>query len=377
MKEQPRFDPRTLSILLCSSLFLCASSLLAAPQGSGAAAGSSSEHSLSRKGHSLDLEGNFVPGTYTMALQAGTLAQSFDVVVDTGSANLILLGDSALCDNCADAVGQSYDPSKSSTAQLGETTFSVHYGEGSLEAREVSDKVALGSLSPIDYNFAVMTHQAGIHNTLGVTYKAVAQPQGKPLTPYLDELVQQTGMADEFSMLLCIEGQSKITFGASDVEVSNYTDIVEEKWYVVAPSKMQVKGGKRLGKFSARAVVDSGTTELLVPASMNAKILRALQPVAQKNNLDLSHALFETSAEVIAQFPVLQVVIENSEGQKINLDIAPQTYFGKVATVGYRLLISVMNTGQVILGEVFMQNYHVVFDRANKRIGFGSNAACG
>ncbi len=35
-----------------------------------------------------------------------------------------------------------------------------------------------------------------------------------------------------------------------------------------------------------------------------------------------------------------------------------------------------MNTGQVLLGKVFMENYFVVFDRANKRIGLGSNEAC-
>lgn len=372
MRKRPRVRSLTFQILFCAPLFLVGSS---AP--GSAAGGSSSEHELNRKELSLDLDGKVVYGASTMAIQVGTPPQTFEVVVDTGSSNLILLGDSSLCDNCAAEVGQSvYSPSKSSTAQLNETDFTVHYGSGSLQAREVRDKVAVGSLPPIDYTFAVMTHQAGIQNILGLAYEAVAQPEGNPLTPYFDELVQQAGIANEFSMLLCTEGRSKITLGASDVESSQYFDLVEEKWYVISPKRMQVKGGKRLGRFSAPAVVDSGTTDLLVSASMHGKILRALVPVAKKNGVDLSHELIRTTAEVIAQFPVLQIVAKNTDGEMATLDISPETYFREVATVGYTLAISVTNTANVLLGEVFMENYHVVFDRANKRIGLGSNDGC-
>ncbi len=357
--------------------FFAGSSVPGFAQSPGTTGGSTVEHQLTRRGHSLDLEGNVVPGAYTMTIEAGTPPQTFEVVVDTGSSNLILLGDRSLCDNCGDEIGQDlYSPSKSSTAWLSDTDFTVRYGSGSLQAREVRDTVTVGSLPPIDATFAVMTHQAGIRNILGLAYEAVAQPEGKPLTPYFDQLVQRTDVANEFSMLLCTEGTSKITFGASDNQVSQYLDLVEEKWYVVALSKMQVKGGKRLGKFGARAIVDSGTTDLLVPAKMHGKILKALAPVAKKNGIDLSHQLIRTSAKVIDQFPVFQLVADNAQGQTITLDVAPRTYFRAVGSVGYTLAIGVMNTGQVLLGKVFMENYHVVFDRANKRIGLGSNEGC-
>ncbi len=377
MRTEQRLRASTLQILVCAVFIHLGLGIPGAAQSSSATGGRSSEHELRRTEHSLDLEGNVVPGAYTMAIEVGTPPQSFEVVVDTGSANLILLGDSSLCDNCAEEVGRSlYSPSKSSTAQLSDTSLTARYGSGSLEARQVLDKVAVGGQPPIDYTFAVMTHQAGIQNILGLAYKAVAMPEGTPLTPYFDELVQQTGIANEFSLMLCTEGSSKIKFGAAGVQVSQYLDLVEEKWYVVSLSKMQIKGGKRLGKFSASAIVDSGTTDLLVPASMHGKILRSLAPIAEKNGIDLSHQLIRTSADVIEQFPVLQIVAQNTDGQKITLDISPGTYFRAVGTVGYTLAIGVMNTGQVLLGKVFMENYYVVFDRANKRIGLGSNEGC-
>ncbi len=377
MSNQIRLCGPTPQILVCAALVLIGADVPGSAQSPSAAGATSSQHELSRTEHSLDLEGNIVPGAYTMTIEVGTPPQTFEVVVDTGSANLVLLGDSSLCDNCGDEVGQSlYSPSKSSTAQLSNTSLTLHYGSGSLQAREVSDKVSVEGLPPIDYTFSVMTHQAGIQNILGLAYKAVAKPEGNPLTPYFDELVQQAGIADELSLTLCTEGTSKITFGASDVQVTNYLDLVEEKWYVVSLSKMQVKGGKRLGRFSAPAVVDSGTTDLLVPASMHGKMLKALAPVAKQNGIDLSHELIRTSAGVIDQFPVFQIVAKDADGGKITLDIAPRTYFRAVGTVGYTLAIGAMNTGQVLLGKVFMENYAVVFDRANKRIGLGSNEAC-
>ena len=114
----------------------------------------------------------------------------------------------------------------------------------------------------------------------------------------------------------------------------------------------------------------------MLPASMRGKILKALTPVAKQNGIDLSDELIRASAAVIDQFPVLQVVADNTEGETITLDVSPRTYFRKVGSVGYTLGIGVMNTGQALLGKAFMENYHVVFDRANKRIGLGSNAGC-
>ncbi len=364
-------------VFFITALMLAGTGAPGSAQSSGTGGAGSSEHELTRKGLTLDLDSKIVYTAMTMAIQAGTPPQSFEVVVDTGSSNLILLGDSSLCDNCgAEARETLYNPSKSSTAELSDTAFTVQYGSGSLKAREVRDKVAVGSRPPIDYTFAVMTHQAGVQNILGLAYAAVAQPENSPLTPYFDALVDQTGIANEFSIRLCGEGTSTITLGAADIEVSQYVNIVEEKWYVIPATKMKVKGGKALGKFSTPVVVDSGTTNLMVPARMHGKIMKALAPTAQKNGIDFSHQLIRTSADVIDQFPVLQVIAKNTAGATINLDVAPGTYFRPVGTIGYTLGISIMNTGQALLGEVFMENYTVVFDRANKRIGFGSNAGC-
>jgi len=157
--------------------------------------------------------------------------------------------------------------------------------------------------------------------------------------------------------------------------VSQYLDITEEKWYVISPQRLQTKDGKKLGKFRVPTVVDSGSTDLVVTSAMHEEIMKVLQPIAEKNGVDLSQELIRTTADVIAQFPVLQVLAKNTEGQKITLDIAPDTYFKQAGGAGYILGISIRED-QTLLGQPFLQNHFVVFDRANKRLGFGPKRGC-
>ena len=321
----------------------------------------------------LPLDSGVVEGAYTLELEVGDPAQTFHVVVDSGSANLILLGDSSLCDNCSSIPNQkTYDPSKSSTATLHDTEFSIHYGSGELKAREVTDRLTLGSFAPREVTFGVMTHQANIQNILGLAYEAVAQPRSKPLEPFFDGLVSASGIPNAFAMTLCEGSGSQITFGASDPGMAHYLPITEEKWYVVDGKRIEVNG-QSLGTIDIPTVVDSGTTELMVPSALHEQILKALQPTAQKHGLDLSATFVATTSKVIADFPSLQIVVSDSDGQPLSLEIPPQNYFKPAGPSGFLFYVGI-NDQEMLLGQVFMKGYDVLFDRANRRIGLGSSS---
>ena len=62
--------------------------------------------------------------------------------------------------------------------------------------------------------------------------------------------------------------------------------------------------------------------------------------------------------------------------EAIDLEMKPQSYFRK-GSGGVYFGIRAHHGALAILGQVFMENFDVVFDRANKRIGFAPIQGCG
>ena len=186
--------------LLLTLLWACSST--GGPGTSSASADPDLPTGGTNPGFTVELSNTVVEGAYTLEVQAGTPPQRFQVVADTGSANLALLGDSSLCGSCGSVVNQTtYDPSQSSTAHLGSPSFSNQYGSGSLKIRPVTDRVTVGGATPFSYTFGVITEQQHMQNILGLAYKTVAAPRSNPQTPFFDALVAEAGIADAFSML--------------------------------------------------------------------------------------------------------------------------------------------------------------------------------
>jgi hypothetical protein len=161
---------------------------------------------------------------------------------------------------------------------------------------------------------------------------------------------------------------------------------------------MRVKGQTALlGTFpdfpttGLRTIVDSGTTLNLIPPDMFNNILNVMIGVQSglpqeffttQNPGDGTFARNVDDA-TIARFPTLQVQLRSTTGQTFWLDMTPQTYF-KEWTNGTRIFgfrptqDLVQFRPLIIMGQVFMENHYVSFDRANSRVGFGDNSAlCG
>lgn len=332
---------------------------------------------LGHTGITRALDGTPVAGEYTTRIQVGTPPQEFEVVMDSGSSNLILLGDSSLCDNCTSEVGHQYAPGDSSTSSVSDTPIRIQYGSGQLDAVEATDVVALAGLEGFEYRFGVMTHDANVPNILGLAYEGIAEPSNDPLPTFFATLVEQTGIPNVFSMKLCgPEKGGSIEFGGSSVEPTSYLPVTEQAWYVVEPDSLQIAGGDgtSLGSFDGvQTIVDSGTTELVVPQEMFDGIVQAVGEAAENAGYSLeeigsgSYGIVGSGGDLSA-LPTFQVVAGDA-----TYDIAPSTYLKALPEEegqGEIYLLSVSGSNQAILGQVFMENYYTVFDRANQRLGF-------
>ncbi len=371
-------------------------------------------HTMSQRANEeIDETLHHTPAEYTVRLLVGD--QDIDFVADTGSSNLVIQGDENLCENCTGPENERYHPAESSIGPVGEP-FSITYGSGSATFAEYQDVVGLECGDPIDgYTFGVITTNDALPNILGLAYQSLAQGTPPPgtdtqtqrLPPFFDQLVEQHGLDNEFSMLLCGHATgSRIVLGGRDERRADdgsyrWVPIIEESYYVVEARSFQIKGG---GTFSGtestiafpsshQTIIDSGTTMNLLPGEMVTAIIALMKQTVQDNNItDIPDAFWTTTdpsdenysrkipaAEVVL-FPTLQVVLRDGDGQDAAFDISPTTYFKAMYkdadehVFGFRAA-----TGSpYILGQVFMENGLYVFDRANKRIGIAPNTGfCG
>jgi len=84
--------------------------------------------------------------------------------------------------------------------------------------------------------------------------------------------------------------------------------------------------------------------------------------------------MFQFNQRASVSFPPLTLVLKGTKG----LTISPFDYLWQGTGVPgeYCLGIQAMDGLPVIIGDVFIQAYHVVFDRNKDLVGFGPLSSC-
>ncbi|KAH9988378.1 aspartic peptidase domain-containing protein [Russula vinacea] len=94
-------------------------------------------------------------------IQVGTPGKEYSVLIDTGTADLMLFGPS--CPTCQGH--NTYDPSKSSSANDLKTPFNLTYGFGNIVGDVFTDSVTIGG-------FEVSNGTLGVTSEIGLNYNA-------------------------------------------------------------------------------------------------------------------------------------------------------------------------------------------------------------
>ena len=325
---------------------------------------------------------------YTIGVQVG--GQTLESVLDTGSSNLLVLGDAAHCPACTNEYGYQSTYSPAAGSQALTTSWSMNFAPiGAAQVQGYQDTVSWDDLTLPGFKFGLVTAEKGIPNIWGIAYQSLASPYGAPQTPLFDALAQAGSLKNQFSLRLCgLKAGSNITLGGFDAALVDkmaqvqWTPITAKIWYSVTVERMY--GGATPNAAAAwswapaasdRVIVDSGTNPLVLPAAQMAPLVAWLRSVATQNGLTLPADFWPTaagpggyaalSAADVAKFPPLLVDLAGtSDAQKtITLSIAPSVYF-QTREDGQRYLGIEPGQGSVyILGTVFLENYVVLHDR--------------
>ncbi|KAK1222141.1 hypothetical protein PQX77_015069 [Marasmius sp. AFHP31] len=120
------------------------------------------------------------------SLAVGTPAVSYNVILDTGSADLWLAGpsfcDSSECDSIA-----TFSSSQSSTLKESDTPFSITYGSGFASGNLVTDNVQMAGFSVPNQVFAICNNVSSgmltqpVSGLLGLAFETIASTNATPL----------------------------------------------------------------------------------------------------------------------------------------------------------------------------------------------------
>jgi hypothetical protein len=254
------------------------------------------------------------------------------------------------------------------------------------------------------YDVGVFVSGSQIINILGLGYSdLIAGPSS--YIPFWDSYLSQAKLTDIFAMNLC-SFQSKssfIEFGTADLNLKpNYTAIVplplksgkKYLYYVVQPTSLKIDANTSVAfptfKDQAFVIIDSGTTQIM----LNDEMLQRLGEFYGASPYHIDPKFWDNSPTssitrtiTAEQFALLKpLVVEfpdmNHGTFTVTLDPSKYTqeaqdssgksvYISNFASVGP---LSSDSVTTLIFGNTFMQNAYVIFDRANTRIGFASNA---
>lgn len=336
---------------------------------------------------------------FWVEISVGTPPVYFPVAVDSGSGDLDIEG--AGCDGCPTiAPNNGYDPTASSTSSpVSPYNFSNTYqtcdlsdptAPCTISGNLYSDKVSMGGRGPVDIDLGAITKQTSNFDQFAEVC-GVMGFLGSGKRSVFPQLVQ-AGFYDNVWAMCLHEGSTSngtLTLGGIDPQLYTgdiqYTPIVNTGYYSVNLNEITV-AGTGLGVTQV-AILDTGTNVLLLPdeaySSMKTKFLKDCdqgkayrgvcdQPADQTIFDDLC---FELTAADIAAYPDITLELSGEQGV-VELAMTPSQYLllgDKRAKSATQSCLGVRPTGKggfLIIGDTTMQNYYLIFDNAQERIGW-------
>lgn len=318
---------------------------------------------------------------YIAKLYIGTPKQEFDVLIDTGSANLWIPSGVKTSKCCGPSKHQyHHENSKSYTGM--EEEIHLIYGSGEVKGFQSTDVVEFGGLIAEDMVFTEVTNQRGyglvsFDGILGLSFNTLAIHE----TP---TLMDRLGVSD-FSMYLSSDAAkvgstftSTLILGGVDNNlfegsIDYFKLLRHDFWVVTGLNQVHVDGYGNQSTCSSslpcNVIFDSGTSWISGPRSILGNIQKLTMPEQDCSNLmylpdvsfvinDISFSLTPYDYTVQAYIPSLDQTFCQS-GFQLNPDGSsdPDSKL----------------TNTVVLGDSFLRSYYTHYDIKNSRVGLAKS----
>ncbi|KAG6917888.1 hypothetical protein DXG01_000497 [Tephrocybe rancida] len=324
-------------------------------------------------GHNVPLT-NFMNAQYYTEISIGEPAQTFKVILDTGSSNLWV--PSTRCTSIACFLHTKYDSSASSTYKANGTEFSIQYGSGSMEGFVSNDQLTIGDLEIPNQDFAEATKEPGLafafgkfDGILGLAYDTISVNH---IVPPFYNMINQ-GLLDKNVFAFRVgssedDGGEAIFGGIDDSAYTgkiNYVPVRRKAYWEVELEKVTF-GDDEMELESTGAAIDTGTSLIALPTDM-AEMLNT-QIGAKKS----WNGQYTIDCAKVPSLPDLGFTFGGKHYPLKGSDYILEVQ-GTCMSSFQGLDINVPGGALWIIGDVFLRKYYTVYDLDRNAVGFAKS----
>jgi len=308
--------------------------------------------------------------------------QEFQVIFDTGSANLWVPGKNCSFFKCW--LHHKYDETKSADFKPDGRKFQVQYGSGPVEGVFNSDTVTVGGVDVKGQTFAeISTVSFGPLNIafamgkfdglLGLGFNTISEYHIP--TPFEQMVSQKLISEPVFAFYLPADASAKGELILGGVDKSHYTGelvtvpLTNETYWEVSLDGLKF-GDSAIVTDSMKAIIDSGTSLLAGPKDAVTKIATAAGATS------LMGKEYVIDCSKISGLPDLSITLGGKPFTLTANDYIIQMQ-GQCLFAFVGMDIPAPNGPLWIMGDVFMRKYYSVFDYGNKQMHFAPAAKAG
>ncbi|KAG9061978.1 hypothetical protein KI688_006695 [Linnemannia hyalina] len=340
------------------------------------------------------LRGNSLDTQWVAAMSIGTPPQEFSVVFDTGSGDLWV--SSVGCTSRVCNSQRRFSPSQSSiiSFQMDNTRWQIAYADTSQASGILGvDNVTVAGISVSNQTFGLASINAGpvppsgtsgFDGIMGLGFEGTSDMKGfrSPITNMMlqnqiDQAIVSVWLNKASEQDAKLSNGGEFIFGGVDPSLYTgsitYLPVTSDSQWQVAVDEVYI-GRKELAvsKSSSYAVVDTGSSYILLPDYLATAFHRAIPnsqydkdlgwmiPCTLAKSTSVGDLTFVLGGQKFA-VPLSDIVILESGFKGICLSAVDSW---SEATNGHS------SESQILLGDLFIKNHYIVYDFADRRIGF-------
>ncbi|XP_078514909.1 pepsin A-like [Lissotriton helveticus] len=306
---------------------------------------------------------NYMDSSYYGAISIGTPAQQFNVIFDTGSSNLWVPSNKCTSDSCSNH--NVFNPAASSTFNAINESLSIAYGTGSMTGVLASDTVQVEGITVTNQVFGLSETEADFFyymqfdGILGLGYPSISSDG---VTPVFDSMWNEQLIPQNlFSVFLSSNSAvgSVVTFGGYEPSYYsgslNWVPVSSEGYWQINLDSITINGNVVACNGGCQAIVDTGTSLIAGPSTDIANIQK---DIGATLNADGEYAV---NCNTMGSLPAIIFTING-----VQYPLSEKAYIAQSSCTSN---LQESDPGLWILGDVFIREYYVVFDRANNQLG--------